>query len=70
MQRFKKIRDNVQAVLGDVGIAGPIVLLRSIQAGSDVRIFGNYYVHTSLVVVANADIIDSWQDFEKPRRTR
>ena len=72
MQRFKKIRDNVQAVLGgagDVGIAGPIVLLRSIQAGSDVRIFGNYYVHTSLVVVANADIIESWQDFEKDEVT-
>ena len=72
MQRFKKIRDNVQAVLGgagDVGIAGPIVLLRSIQAGSDVRIFGNFYVHTSLVVVANADVIGSWQDFEKDEVT-
>lgn len=72
MQRFKKIRDNVQAVLGgagDVGIAGPIVLLRSIQAGSDVRIIGNFYVHTSLVVVADADLIQSWQDFEKEEVT-
>ncbi|MDA0842288.1 MAG: ABC transporter substrate-binding protein, partial [Planctomycetota bacterium] len=68
MQRFGKMRDNVQAVLGgagDVGVSGPIVLLRSVQAGSDVRIIGNYYVHTSLVVAVNAGIIKSWKDFEK-----
>jgi NitT/TauT family transport system substrate-binding protein len=68
MRRFKKLRDNVQAVIGgagDVGISGPIILLRSIQAGSNVRIIGNYYTHTSLVVVANTDVIKSWKDFER-----
>lgn len=68
MRRFKKLRDNVQAVIGgagDVGVSGPIILLRSIQAGSDVRIIGNYYTHTSLVVVANTDFIKSWKDFER-----
>ena len=72
MRRFKKIRDNVQAVIGgagDVGISGPIVLLRSIQAGSNVRIIGNYYVHTSLVVIVNTDIVKSWKDFEKDEVT-
>ena len=68
MRRFKKLRDNVQAVLGgagDIGISGPIILLRSVQAGNDVRIIGNYYTHTSLVVVANTDVIKSWDDFER-----
>jgi NitT/TauT family transport system substrate-binding protein len=68
MKRFQKLRDNVQAVLGgagDVGVSGPIILLRSIQAGNDVRILGNFYVHTSLVVVVDADKIKTWQDFTR-----
>lgn len=72
MRRFKKIRDNVQAVLGgagDIGISGPIVLLRSLQAGSNVRIIGNNYLHTSLVVIVNTDLIKSWKDFEKDEVT-
>ncbi|MCG8543099.1 MAG: ABC transporter substrate-binding protein [Alphaproteobacteria bacterium] len=69
MQRFQKGRDIVQTVIGgrgDVAVTGPISVLRSIQAGNDLTIFGNYYLHTSLVVVTNTDKIKGWADFTKP----
>jgi len=68
MQRFQKGRDIVQTVIGgrgDVAITGPIGVLRSIQAGNDLTIFGNNYLHTSLVVVVNSDAIQTFQDFTK-----
>jgi NitT/TauT family transport system substrate-binding protein len=68
MQRFQRTRDSVQAVIGgagEVGVSGPIVVLRGTQAGNDLRILGNFYLHASLVVAANTDQIKSWKDFEK-----
>jgi len=69
MQRFQRMRDAMQTIsggTGDIGISEPIMLLRSRQAGNDLVIFGNHYLHTTLVVVVNTDFIQSWKDFEKP----
>ena len=69
MQRFQRMRDALQTVsggTGDIGISEPIMLLRSRQAGNDLVIFGNHYLHTTLVVVVNTDFIQTWKDLEKP----
>ena len=69
MQRFQRMRDALQTVsggTGDIGISEPIMLLHSRQAGNDIVIFGNHYLHTTLVVVVNADFIQTWKDLEKP----
>ncbi len=69
MQRFQRMRDVMQTIsggTGDIGVSEPIMLLRSRQAGNDLVIFGNYYLHTTLAVVVNADQIQTWKDFEKP----
>lgn len=69
MQRFQRMRDVMQTIsggTGEIGVAEPILLLHSRQAGNDLVIFGNYYLHTSLVVVVNTDSIQTWKDLEKP----
>ena len=69
MQRFQRMRDVMQTIsggTGDIGVAEPILLLRSRQAGNDLVIFGNFYLHTTLVVVVNTDSIQTWKDLEKP----
>ena len=68
LHRFQKARDILQTIIGgrgDVAVSEPITALRSVQAGSDLTIFGNYYLHTSLVVVVNADQIQTFEDFTK-----
>ena len=72
MQRFQRMRDALQTVsggTGDIGISEPIMLLHSRQAGNDIVIIGNHYLHTTLCVVVNADIIQTWKDLEKPEVT-
>ena len=69
MQRFQRMRDVLQTITGgtgDIGVAEPILLLHGRQAGNDVVMIGNFYLHTTLVVVANTDVIKSWKDLEKP----
>ena len=69
MQRFQRMRDVLQTVTGgtgDIGVSEPIQLLRGRQAGNDLVMFGNFYLHTTLVVVVNTDFIQTWKDFEKP----
>ena len=69
MQRFQRMRDVMQTIsggTGDIGVAEPILLLRGRQAGNDLVMFGNYYLHTTLVVVVNTDYIQTWKDLEKP----
>lgn len=69
MQRFQRMRDVLQTVIGgtgEIGIAEPILLLRGRQAGNDLVMFGNFYLHTTLVVVVNTDHIKTWKDLEKP----
>ena len=69
MQRFQRMRDVTQTITGgtgDIGVSEPILLLHSRQAGNDLVMIGNYYLHTTLVVVVNTDFIQSWKDLEKP----
>jgi NitT/TauT family transport system substrate-binding protein len=69
MQRFQRMRDVLQTVMGgtgEIGIAEPILLLRGRQADNDLVMFGNFYLHTTLVVAVNTDHIQNWKDLEKP----
>lgn len=69
MQRFQSLRVILQTIMGgtgDIGVGEPIQLLRSRQAGNDLVMFGNWYLHTSLVVAVNADHIQTLKDLEKP----
>jgi NitT/TauT family transport system substrate-binding protein len=68
-QRLQRMRDVLQTIMGgtgDIGIGDPILLLSSRQAGHDIVMFGNYYLHTTLVLVVNSDVVQSWKDLEKP----
>jgi len=72
MQRFQRMRDVLQTVsggTGEIGVAEPILLLRGRQAGNDLVMFGNFYLHTTLAVVVNTDSIQTWKDLEKPEVT-
>lgn len=69
IQRFQSLRVVLQTVIGgssEIGVGEPIQLLSARQAGNDLVMFGNYYLHTSLVVAVNADRIQTWKDLEKP----
>jgi NitT/TauT family transport system substrate-binding protein len=69
MQRFQRMRDVTQTITGgtgDIGVSEPILLLHSRQAGNDLVMIGNFYLHTTLVVVVNTDFIQTWKDLEKP----
>ena len=69
MQRFQRMRDVMQTIsggTGDIGVSEPIMLLHSRQAGNDLVMIGNHYLHTTLVVVVNTDAIQTWKDMEKP----
>lgn len=69
MQRLQRMRDVLQTVMGgtgEIGVAEPILLLRGRQAGNDLVMFGNFYLHTTLVVAVNTDHIQTWKDLEKP----
>lgn len=69
MQRLQSLRVILQTIMGgtgDIGVGEPIQLLRSRQAGSDLVMFGNWYLNTSLVVAVNTNYIQTWKDLEKP----
>lgn len=66
LQSIRLVHQTVMGGTGDIGIADPILMLAARQSGNDVVMFGNFYLHTTLVVVANADQIQSWKDLEKP----
>jgi NitT/TauT family transport system substrate-binding protein len=69
IQRFQSLRVVLQTIMGgsgNIGVGEPIMLLAARQAGNDVVMFGNYYLHTSLVVAVNTDHIQTWKDLEKP----
>ena len=69
MQRFQRMRDVLQTIsggTGEIGVSEPILLLRGRQAGNDLVMIGNFYLHTTLVVVVNTDTIQTWKDLEKP----
>ena len=68
-ERVKKLQTITQSILaGSVEIAAgdAISTLRAVEAGADLKIFGNAFMHTSLVFVVNADKIQDAKDLEKP----
>ena len=66
LQSIRLVHQTVMSGTGDIGIADPILMLAARQAGNDVVMFGNFYLHTTLVVVVNTDQIQNWKDLEKP----
>ncbi|MCJ7680147.1 MAG: ABC transporter substrate-binding protein, partial [Candidatus Aminicenantes bacterium] len=50
----------------EVGAGDAISTLRAVEAGADLRIIGNAFMHTSLVFVVNADKVKDFKDLEKP----
>ena len=66
LQSMRLVHQTVMSGTGDIGIADPILLLAARQSGNDVVMFGNFYLHTTLVVVVNTDLVQTWKDLEKP----
>jgi len=68
-QRVKRLQTITQSILaGSVEIASgdAISTLRAVEAGADLKIVGNAFVHTSLVFVVNGDKVQTMKDLEKP----
>lgn len=66
--RVKKLQTITQSILsGSVEIAAgdAISTLRAVEAGADLRIIGNAFMHTSLVFVVNGDKIQTPEDLYK-----
>jgi len=67
--RFASQRVITQTIVsgsGDIGGGDPIITIRAIEAGADVKIIGLVFNNTSLVFVANGNKIKSLQDLQKP----
>ena len=67
--RVKRLQTITQSILTgsvEVGAGDAISTLRAVEAGADLRIIGNAFMHTSLVFVVNADKIKDFKDLEKP----
>jgi NitT/TauT family transport system substrate-binding protein len=66
--RVSKLQTITQAILaGSVELAAgdAISTLRAVEAGADLKIIGNAFMHTSLVFVVNGDKIKEAKDIEK-----
>ena len=67
-ERVKKLQTITQSILsGSVEVAAgdAISTLRAVEAGADLRIIGNGFMHTSLVFVVNGDKIQKPEDLYK-----
>lgn len=67
--RVKRLQTITQSILTgsvEVGAGDAISTLRAVEAGADLRIIGNAFMHTSLVFVVNADKVKDFKDLEKP----
>ena len=67
--RVKRLQTITQSILTgsvEVGAGDAISTLRAVEAGADLRIIGNAFMHTSLVFVVNGDKIKDFKDLEKP----
>ncbi len=67
-ERVPKLQTITQSILSgqvDVGAGDAISTLRAVEAGADLKIIGNAFMHTSLVFVVNADKIAEPKDLEK-----
>ncbi len=66
--RVKRLQTITQSILTgsvEVGAGDAISTLRAVEAGADLRIIGNAFMHTSLVFVVNADKVKDFRDLEK-----
>ncbi len=67
--RFASQRVITQSIVsgsGDIGGGDPIITIRAVEAGADVKIFGLVFNSTSLVFVVNGNKIKELQDLQKP----
>ncbi len=67
-ERVKKLQTITQSILSgsvEIGAGDAISTLRAVEAGADLRIIGNAFMHTSLVFVVNADKIQKPEDLYK-----
>lgn len=68
-QRLDQIRTLTQTLVAgaaECGQTDPITTLRAVEAGADLKIVGFWYLHTSLVFIANSEKIREFKDLEKP----
>lgn len=68
-QRLDQIRTLTQTLVAGAAEAGqtdPITTIRAVEAGADLKIVSFWYLHTSLVFLANADKVRELKDLEKP----
>lgn len=68
-QRLDQIRTLTQTLVAgaaECGETDPITTLRAVEAGADLKIVGFWYLQTSLVFLANADMVRELKDLEKP----
>ena len=66
--RIKRLQTITQSILTgsvEVGDGDAISTLRAVEAGADLKIIGNAFMHTSLVFTVNGDKINTFKDIEK-----
>jgi NitT/TauT family transport system substrate-binding protein len=67
--RFASQRVITQTIVsgqGDIGAGDPIITLRAVEAGADVKMIGLVFNSTSLVFVVNGNKIKELSDLQKP----
>lgn len=68
-QRMDQIRTLTQTLIAgaaDIGETDSITVMSAVESGADLKIVSLWYMHTSLVFVANADKVREFKDLEKP----
>ncbi len=69
MQRMDQIRTLTQTLIAgaaEIGETDSITVMSAVESGADLKIVSLWYMHTSLVFVANADKVREFKDLEKP----
>jgi len=67
--RVKRLQTITQSILTgsvEVGAGDAISTLRAVEAGANLKIIGNAFMHTSLVFVVNGDKVKTFKDIENP----
>lgn len=67
-KRVPKLQTITQSILSgqtEVGAGDAISTLRAVEAGANLKIIGNAFMHTSLVFVVNGDKVQTPKDLEK-----
>lgn len=68
-QRMDQIRTLTQTLIAgaaEIGETDSITVMSAVESGADLKIVSLWYMHTSLVFVANADKVREFKDLEKP----